>query len=294
MGRLELDELGARDPRCQEPPLGDRAHLVVASMDHEGRGADGTPGARRARDGARQRRCRRQLPARCEERERSGKRGRLDHALEVLHPTLERDVAGLPIGHATAALVIADVAEMVREELHPMPPDRARPVVLEVRQPARRPDQGGTRARLGPGELDAVRGAEVADRLAGHSSGGGYGHSSRIGTSFPSRAARGGRILSVSRRALCAGTGESMLKRVAFLVYGVACYMVFLGTFLLCRRLHRRLRGADDARRRAEPPDRHRGGRRRAARALRRSARRHGAQLDQEALDPARAVAGGP
>ena len=42
-----------------------------------------------------------------------------------------------------------------------------------------------------------------------------------------------GAILQLSREPiLAAAQGEFMLKRLAFLAYGVACYVLFLGTFL--------------------------------------------------------------
>src|SRR3546814_1343732 len=66
---------------------------------------------------------------------------RSDDVLQVADPVLLRQVACLPVRHPAAALVVADVAEVLAEEPHPVRPDRAVQVVLQVGQPRRRLDQ---------------------------------------------------------------------------------------------------------------------------------------------------------
>src|SRR5690606_28408309 len=49
---------------------------------------------------------------------------------------IERELLDVPFAHPAAALVVADEAERVREEADPVPPHRAHPVVLEIREPS--------------------------------------------------------------------------------------------------------------------------------------------------------------
>src|SRR3546814_7190691 len=75
------------------------------------------------------------------------------------------DLACLPVRHPAAALVGADVAEVLAEEPHPVRPDRAVQVVLQVGQPRRRLDQPRPAPDLGPGQPDPVIGGDVVDAL---------------------------------------------------------------------------------------------------------------------------------
>lgn len=100
-----------------------------------------------------------------EQRERPVDAGRIDHRLQVLHPALQRQVAGIPVLHPAAALVKADVAVVLAQEAHPVGPDRALAVVLQVGQPGCRLDQRRPAAGFRPGQLDVVGGFDVVDLL---------------------------------------------------------------------------------------------------------------------------------
>src|SRR5205823_6453498 len=105
-----------------------------------------------------------------EEGDGLGDAGGVDDRLEIVGPSLEREVRRAPISHAASALVVAHVVEMIGEEAEPVVPHRTLPIELQMRQPVGRLDQRGPTARLGPREADAVGGDEVADGLPGHSS----------------------------------------------------------------------------------------------------------------------------
>ena len=72
--------------------------------------------------------------------------GGLHDRLEVAETRLEAEVVDVPIGHAEAALVVADDRGDRPERLEEVAPDRALPVVLEMAQPTRGDDQ----RRAGP------------------------------------------------------------------------------------------------------------------------------------------------
>ena len=61
--------------------------------------------------------------------------GRLDHALEVAHEGVERDVVDVPVGQAVAARVVADQPVLGGERLQQMAPDRALPIVFQMIEP---------------------------------------------------------------------------------------------------------------------------------------------------------------
>src|SRR5262249_52650958 len=89
------------------------------------------------------------------------------HGLDVLDPAFERKLVDLPVRHPAAAFVPAQESEVIAEEVKPVPPNGALQLVLEMAQPVRRLDEDRTLADLGPGELDAVDRAQVADSLTG-------------------------------------------------------------------------------------------------------------------------------
>src|SRR5204862_1693434 len=89
------------------------------------------------------------------------------HRLQILDPSLEREVADIPVGHPAPSFIVAHEAEVIAEEADPVPPDRTLPFVLEVGHPVRSLDQHGPRTRLSPGELDSVRSAEIPNSLGG-------------------------------------------------------------------------------------------------------------------------------
>ena len=92
----------------------------------------------------------------------------VDDGLEVEHPALEADFRHDPVRQAAAALVVAHEVAALRQVLEQVAPDRALPVVLEVRQPGRRLDDRRTLAAAGPGQAHAVVAAGKADLLHGH------------------------------------------------------------------------------------------------------------------------------
>src|SRR5437588_2908378 len=82
--------------------------------------------------------------------------GGVDDLLEVVDPARGRQLTGLPVAHAAAALVVADEAKVLSEELDPVSPHRTFPIVLEMSKPGSGFDERRPAARLGPGELHAV------------------------------------------------------------------------------------------------------------------------------------------
>ena len=66
---------------------------------------------------------------------------RVDEALEVLVPRLEREIRDVPVGHPEASLVVADDGGHRTELIEEVPPDGAPPVVLEMAEPARHHDE---------------------------------------------------------------------------------------------------------------------------------------------------------
>ncbi len=111
--------------------------------------------------------------------------GRRDHGLQILDPALEREVADVPVGHTAPALVVTHEAEVIAEEANPVSPDRALPFVFEVGQPVRGLDQHGSRARLGPGELDSVSGTHDTGFAEWASSSSDVTSFARIGSNVP-------------------------------------------------------------------------------------------------------------
>jgi hypothetical protein len=56
-------------------------------------------------------------------------------------------------------------AEMLAEEVYPVSPDRTLPFVFEMGHPVCGFDERGAGAGFGPGELNAVRSAEIPNAL---------------------------------------------------------------------------------------------------------------------------------
>src|SRR5690606_26277676 len=71
----------------------------------------------------------------------------------------------IPVRHPAAALVKAEVAVVPAEEAHPVGPDRALAVVLQVGQPGCRLYQRWPAAGFRPGQLDVVGGFDVVHLL---------------------------------------------------------------------------------------------------------------------------------
>ena len=59
----------------------------------------------------------------------------VDDGFEVSHPRLEREVLDVAIREPAPALVVAQDGVRLAQRGPPVPPDRALPVVLEVREP---------------------------------------------------------------------------------------------------------------------------------------------------------------
>ncbi len=87
--------------------------------------------------------------------------GGIDHSLEVVDPVLQRKARILPVGQTAAALVVPDEGVLLAQELHPVAPDRRRPVTLEVGHPMSGLDHRRAVPARGVGEPHAIRrGAE--------------------------------------------------------------------------------------------------------------------------------------
>ena len=62
----------------------------------------------------------------------------------------------VPLAHPAAPLVVAHEAEVRREELHPVSPDGAFPLVLEMGEPVGRFDEDRTGPGFRPGQPGSV------------------------------------------------------------------------------------------------------------------------------------------
>src|SRR4051794_12285442 len=80
-----------------------------------------------------------------EQRETAQVQG-VSERFEIAHHCFEREVRGIAIGKAGAALVVADQGAANAELAKEVAPDRAQPVELEVTEPMGGTDQHGTRA----------------------------------------------------------------------------------------------------------------------------------------------------
>ena len=87
----------------------------------------------------------------------------VDDGLEIRHEHVEREVADLAIGEAAAAAVVHDIAVAPGELLAPVRRQRARRVVLDVREPRPGADQRRPTAVRADGELGAVGGGAEPD-----------------------------------------------------------------------------------------------------------------------------------
>src|SRR3569833_2884329 len=112
--------------------------------------------------------CRRAL-RNSEQHELLARIARVDDRSEILRPACRREIADVPVAHATAPLVVADEAVLAREELDPVFPDRAFQVVVEVGEPVGGLDERGTLADMGAGagtrEANAIGRLQIPDRL---------------------------------------------------------------------------------------------------------------------------------
>src|SRR5262249_54832767 len=64
------------------------------------------------------------------------------HGFQIAHPGIEGELRDIPIRQPASALVIANESMPARKLGEPMAPDRAAPIVLEVRQPVGNLDEG--------------------------------------------------------------------------------------------------------------------------------------------------------
>ena len=99
------------------------------------------------------------------EQRKSIEPGRVDDRFEIADPRVEAHVGHVALGHAVAALVVADEPVMTRERGVPVAPDRAAPFEVEMRQPVRRLHERRSAAGGGVGEPDAVARRAVPDFL---------------------------------------------------------------------------------------------------------------------------------
>src|SRR5687767_997521 len=100
-----------------------------------------------------------------EETKRLLQSSRGNNVLHVRNPTIEREVADVPVRHSTTALVVSDVTETTAEEAEPMAPHRALPLKLKVGKPVRSFDYYGTLAGVCPSQLDSIRSTNISDSL---------------------------------------------------------------------------------------------------------------------------------
>src|SRR5262249_40891765 len=91
--------------------------------------------------------------------------GSFDDGLEVPDVRLERDLGHLTVREARAALVEAEHRIALRQVVDPRPHRGVGPVVLEVREPVRRPHQRRALAGDGVRQPHAVAGSAEADLL---------------------------------------------------------------------------------------------------------------------------------
>src|SRR6266542_1563551 len=110
--------------------------------------------------------------------------GRIDHCLEISHEALERELLRLAIREPASALVVPDDAVTTPELFEPVLPDRALPVVLQVREPVRSLDDGRADPVLRVGDRRPVRATAEADPLL-HGPDAIRGKGARFGTGPP-------------------------------------------------------------------------------------------------------------
>jgi len=91
---------------------------------------------------------------------------RFHHTAQVIDPCVQRQVATTPLRHPASPLVITHKSPVRREELQPMPPDRAIPFVLEMRQPVGRLHQQRPPSRIRPRQPCAIGCRHVTNVLA--------------------------------------------------------------------------------------------------------------------------------
>ena len=90
---------------------------------------------------------------------------RVDHRFQIADPRVEAHIGDVALRHAIATLVVTDDAVVKRERGPPVPPDRAAPFEIEMRQPVRRLDERRSAADAGIGEAHAVARGAVPDFL---------------------------------------------------------------------------------------------------------------------------------
>ena len=220
---------------------------------------------------------------------------RVDDRLQIVGPLIERQGAAVPVAHAAAALVVAHEPAVRREELDPVLPDRALPLVLEMREPVGGLDHDRTGARFGPRQARPVRRGDVANVLAklrrASSSAdrdicltSGPAIPAEPGQSADGRGAAAG-AFSLRHRRECRAETSAVLRLRRRVVSDLPRHVS------LRDRVRRRVRRAEPARRpAADVAPRRAGDRLRAADHLRRAAQRDGAAVVQGTLDADRAV----
>src|SRR5690606_10089063 len=90
----------------------------------------------------------------------------LDNVLQVLYGAIERILRVFALGHAATAVVVANEAVVLCEELDPVAPHRAIQLILEMGQPIRRFHERRSVAHRRPRERRAVERLRQAYRLA--------------------------------------------------------------------------------------------------------------------------------
>ena len=91
--------------------------------------------------------------------------GGIDDGLEVGHPGVDGQIAELAIRETAPALVVAEARVAGSERIEPVPPHRALPVEVQVRQPGRHPHDRRPAAVQGVGQPHAIHSGAESDLL---------------------------------------------------------------------------------------------------------------------------------
>src|SRR5262245_3051719 len=89
----------------------------------------------------------------------------IDQAFEVVDHCLESEVGYFPVGEPVPALIVTDERTHLREGIKPVPPNRAFPVILEMRHPMRSPHHRRTVAANRVRDLHTIPAPTKSDVL---------------------------------------------------------------------------------------------------------------------------------
>lgn len=89
----------------------------------------------------------------------------VDHRLQIVDPRVERAIGDVVVAETATALVVADERSMRADAGQPVAPDRAAPVVVDVRQPMSCAHEHRATPDGGVGQSDTVTGGAESDFL---------------------------------------------------------------------------------------------------------------------------------